>query len=136
MTGLPVRNGMVPNTAHIMLHMATVATLEVLCLRNYAGQAIPTTALRTLNRLATRTIERAPLSAARYRLRHCITGCLPVWGSALRHRSLERCASRIRVGVIRAGYEKRIAADSFVSFVTGIIIWLKQRRSVMIREHR
>jgi hypothetical protein len=38
--------------------------------------------------------------------------------------------------VIRAGYEKRIAADSFVSFVTGIIIWLKQRRSVMIREHR
>jgi hypothetical protein len=30
---LPRRNGMVPNTAHVMLHLATVATLLVLFLR-------------------------------------------------------------------------------------------------------
>ena len=29
---LPVRNGLVPNTAHILLHVATVATLIVLLL--------------------------------------------------------------------------------------------------------
>jgi len=34
---LPIRNGMVPNTAHIMLHLATVATLVVLYLRNIAA---------------------------------------------------------------------------------------------------
>jgi hypothetical protein len=33
---LPIRNGMVPNTAHIMLHMCTAATLVVLFLRNYS----------------------------------------------------------------------------------------------------
>jgi hypothetical protein len=30
---LPVRNGMVPNTAHISLHLATAATLAILLLR-------------------------------------------------------------------------------------------------------
>ena len=30
---LPVRNGLVPNTAHVMLHLATVATLFVLLAR-------------------------------------------------------------------------------------------------------
>ena len=32
---LPIRNGMVPNTAHIMLHICTAATLIVLFLRSY-----------------------------------------------------------------------------------------------------
>lgn len=31
---LPVRNGLVPNTAHIMLHVCTVATLAVLLARD------------------------------------------------------------------------------------------------------
>jgi hypothetical protein len=30
---LPVRNGMVPNTAHILLHLATAATLIVLLMK-------------------------------------------------------------------------------------------------------
>jgi hypothetical protein len=34
---LPVRNGLVPNTAHIMLHLATVLTLVVLFLRHYGS---------------------------------------------------------------------------------------------------
>jgi hypothetical protein len=34
---LPMRNGMVPNSAHIMLHIATVATLVVLYLRDYGS---------------------------------------------------------------------------------------------------
>jgi hypothetical protein len=34
-TFLPVRNGLVPNTAHILLHVCTAATLVVLCLRDF-----------------------------------------------------------------------------------------------------
>jgi hypothetical protein len=34
---LPVHNGMVPNTAHITLHIGTVATLVVLYLRDYGS---------------------------------------------------------------------------------------------------
>jgi hypothetical protein len=30
---LPVRNGMVPNTAHILLHLATAATLIFLLMK-------------------------------------------------------------------------------------------------------
>jgi hypothetical protein len=30
---LPVRNGIVPNTAHILLHVATAATLMILLAR-------------------------------------------------------------------------------------------------------
>jgi hypothetical protein len=33
-TFLPVRNGLVPNTAHIMLHLCTAATLVILFLRH------------------------------------------------------------------------------------------------------
>jgi hypothetical protein len=34
---LPERNGMVPNTAHILLHLSTAATLLVLFLKDSAG---------------------------------------------------------------------------------------------------
>jgi hypothetical protein len=32
---LPIRNGLVPNTAHILLHISTVATLVVLLVSRY-----------------------------------------------------------------------------------------------------
>jgi hypothetical protein len=37
---LPMRNGLVPNTAHIMLHICTAATLVVLFLRDYGRQGL------------------------------------------------------------------------------------------------
>jgi hypothetical protein len=34
---LPKRNGMAPNTAHVLLHLSTAATLLVLCIRGRSG---------------------------------------------------------------------------------------------------
>jgi hypothetical protein len=45
---LPERHGMVPHRAHIMLHIATVATLMIPYLRNLGSEVISTSTLRAL----------------------------------------------------------------------------------------
>ena len=51
---LPIRNGLVPNTAHVMLHLATAATLFILLARWVDAAADPETSALSRPRLAVR----------------------------------------------------------------------------------